>query len=85
MIIEVSLSEYLKWFYEQLEDVEILSDLKGLSNSLPEHVVKKGFKDAQEFLMEMNKDNPVFFTFFVYEIIDISAYGADQIVIKWID
>ena len=35
--------------------------------------------------MDVNKDNPVYFTFFVKDIIYTDSYGADQIDIKWVD
>lgn len=39
----------------------------------------------QEFLMDVNKDRPEYFTFFIKEMIHTDSYGADQIDIKWVD
>ena len=83
--LEISKSKYIEWLKEQLEDVETLDEMDEIGYHVPDFAITKGFDEAQEFLMEANKDNLVYFTFFVKEIIDINSYGADQIDIKWVD
>lgn len=83
--LEISKSKYIKWINEQLEEAETLDDLKDIVYSVPDFTVAKGFNDVQEFLMDANKDNPVYFTFFLKELIYTHSYGTDQIDIKWID
>lgn len=83
--LEISKSKYIEWLKEQLEDVETLDEMDEISYYVPDFTVTKGFDEAQEFLMEANKDDLVYFTFFVKEIIHTKSYGADQIDIKWVD
>lgn len=83
--LEISKSKYIEWLKEQLEDVETLDEMDEIGYFVPDFAIKKGFDEAQEFLMEANKDNLVYFTFFVKETLDTNAYGADQIDIKWVD
>lgn len=83
--LEISKSKYTKWINEQLQEAETLDDLKYIGYSVPDFTVAKGFNDVQEFLMDVNKDNPAYFTFFIKELINTDSYGADQIDIKWID
>lgn len=83
--LEISKSKYIEWLKEQLENVETLDEMDEIGYSVPDFTVIKGFDEAQEFLMEANKDDLVFFTFFIKEVINIKSYGADQIDIKWAD
>ncbi len=85
MILEISKSKYIKWINDQLEEAVTINDLNIIGHNIPDFTVVKGFRECQEFLMETNKDNPVYFTFFIYEMIDTGSYGADQIDIKWVD
>ena len=85
MIIEISKSKYIKWIDEQLQEAETLDDLKDIGYSVPDFTVTKGFNDVQNFLMDVNKDRPEYFTFFIKEMIYTDSYGADQIDIKLVD
>jgi hypothetical protein len=85
MILEISKSKYIEWIKEQLEDAETLDEFKYIVSAIPDFTVEKGFNEAQEFLMDTNKDNPMYFTFFIKENIYTDSYGADQIDIKWVD
>ena len=81
----ISRAKYIEWINQQLDEAETLSDLEDISHYVPNFTVTKGFDDVQEFLMDVNKDNPVYFTFFIKEMIHTDSYGADQIDIKWVD
>ena len=81
----ISKSKYIEWISQRLQETETLDDLKDIGHYVPNFTVKKGFDEIQEFLMDVNKDNPVYFTFFVKDIIYTDSYGADQIDIKWVD
>lgn len=83
--LHISMSKYIEWINEQLKEAETLDDLKYICGYVPDFIVVKGFNEVQEFLMDVNKDNPVYFTFFIKEMIYADSYGADQIDIKWVD
>ena len=86
MIIEISKSKYMElWLNGQLQEAETLDDLKDIGIGVPNFTVTKGFNDVQEFLIDANKDDPVYFKFFIKEMIRTDSYGADQIEIKWVD
>lgn len=67
--LEISKSKYAKWINEQLQEIETLDELKDIGYYVPDFTVVKGFNDTQEFLMDTNKDNPIYFTFFIKEMI----------------
>ncbi len=61
--LEISKSKYAKWINEQLQEIETLDELKDIGYYVPDFTVVKGFNDTQEFLMDTNKDNPIYFSF----------------------
>lgn len=83
--LHISTSKYIEWINQQLQEAETLEDLKDIGYYVPNFTVVKGFNEVQDFLMDINKDNPVYFTFFIKEMIHTDSYGADQIDIKWVD
>ncbi len=85
LTLEISKSKYINWIKEQLEEIETLDDFNYKFGHIPDFVVINGFNEVQEFLMEVNKDNPAYFTFFIKEMIHIDGYGIDQIDIEWVD
>lgn len=85
MILEISKSKYIEWINDQLQEIVTLCDLKDISYYVPDFTIEKGFNETQEFLMDVNKDRPEYFTFFIKEMIHTDSYGADQIDIKWVD
>lgn len=81
----ISKSKYNEWINQQIQESETIEDLKDIGKYIPNFTVVKGFDEVQEFLMDVNKDNLVYFTFFIREMIHTDSYGTDQIDIKWVD
>lgn len=84
MKIEIDISAYKKMIKEEIYWAKGLADLKiNVGRRIPRYMVKKGFKEINEFLREFNKENPKYM--FDEDLIDLDHTNIpSEIEIKWI-